>query len=211
MFVMYLQLHFLILYRYSINQCIKIIYIWPFSANTISSVATWKNMTEKFQSNSSTSTTEPISHYFGLALCFLVTRQRFVSSTIQQKNCVFLKKHLVVSTMQCCLIQSCPSFFHKKKFRGDIYLVQIQQMSIKTYQFSKILSMLKSHLEFFLFLQVDLERKRRCGISRENILNNIYCPAAGDSRKSENEPGFNSLPHPSEDRLASASAVCIGE
>ena len=150
MFVMYLQLHFLILYRYSINQCIKIIYIWPFSANTISSVATWKNMTEKFQSNSSTSTTEPISHYSGLTLCFLVTRQRFVSSTIQQKNCVFLKKHLVVPTMQCCLIQSCPSFFHKKEFRGDIYLEQIQQMSIKTYQFSKILSMLKSHLEFFL-------------------------------------------------------------
>ena len=84
-------------------------------------------------------------------------------------------------------------------------------MSIKTYQFSKILSMLKSHLEFFLFLQVDLERKRRCGISRENILNNIYCPAAGDSRKSENDPGFNSLPHPTEDRLASASAVCIGK
>ena len=69
--------------------------------------------------------------------------------------------------------------------------------------------MLKSHLEFFL--QVDLERKRRCGISRENILNNIYCPAAGDSRKSENDPGFNSLPHPNEDRLASASAVCIGK
>ena len=69
--------------------------------------------------------------------------------------------------------------------------------------------MLKSHLEFFL--QVDLERKRRCGISRENILNNIYCPAAGDSRKSENDAGFNSLPHPTEDRLASASAVCIGK
>ena len=140
----------------------------------------------------------------------LSSDQTEICKQYSKKMC-FLKKHLVVPTMQCCLIQSCPSFFHKKEFRGDIYLEQIQQMSKKTYQFSKILSMLKSHLEFFLFLQVDLERKRRCGISRENILNNIYCPAAGDSRKSENDPGFNSLPHPTEDRLASASAVCIGK
>ena len=118
-------------------------------------------MTEKFQFTNSV--TEPISHFSGFTLCFLVARQKFVSSK------------------------------------------KIVQMSINL----PLLSMLKSHLEFFL--QVDLERKRRCGISRENILNNIYCPAAGDSRKSENEPGFNSLPHPSEDRLASASAVCIGE
>ena len=52
-------------------------------------------------------------------------------------------------------------------------------------------------------LQVDLERKRRCGISRENILNNLYCPAAGDKKSGDSKP--------SDTRLASASAVCIGK
>ena len=141
----------------------------------------------------------------------LSSDQTEICKQYSKKMC-FSKKYLVLPKYYAVLSYLELSFFlSQKKIRGDIYLVQIQQMSIKTYQFSKILSMLKSHLEFFLFLQVDLERKRRCGISRENILNNIYCPAAGDSRKSENDPGFNSLPHPTEDRLASASAVCIGK
>ena len=55
----------------------------------------------------------------------------------------------------------------------------------------------------YLILQVDLERKRRCGISRENILNNLYCPAAGDKKSGDSKP--------SDTRLASASAVCIGK
>lgn len=51
------------------------------------------------------------------------------------------------------------------------------------------------------FFQVDLERKRRCGMTRSEILNNIYCPAAGHTD--------STVFKPAEAKLSAASAVCI--
>ena len=55
-------------------------------------------------------------------------------------------------------------------------------------------------LKPFSLFKVDLERKRRCGMTRSEILNNIYCPAAGSASDTYKAP---------EARLSTANAVCI--